>query len=69
MTCTYELGERKDLNYPPSWRLAMFRITSNDERRGEEVAETLVKRAEAIRRQFKATPAASKFSARRPRRS
>jgi primosomal protein N' (replication factor Y) len=47
-----ELAERRALNYPPSWRLAMFRIHSGDQRRGERTAERLVQRAEALQRQF-----------------
>ena len=49
-----ELAERRDLNYPPAWRMAMFRVTSSDQYRGEEVAELLVKRALHLQRQFSA---------------
>ena len=48
----FELDERRDLHYPPCWRLAMFRITSTDAARGEEVAARLVARARALRDQF-----------------
>ena len=48
----FELTERRELNYPPCWRMAMFRITSADAARGEDVAEQLVRRAVAAREHY-----------------
>jgi primosomal protein N' (replication factor Y) len=47
-----ELHERRELSYPPHWRMAMLRVQSSDQRGGERTAEALVQRATALRNQF-----------------
>lgn len=49
-----ELRERRELFYPPFWRMAMLRIQSNDKYRGESTADRLVERAHALQRKFPA---------------
>lgn len=46
-----ELVERADMLYPPTWRLAMFRIQGNDPHKAESTAKSLVQRAMALQKQ------------------
>ncbi len=48
----FELQERRDLLYPPHWRMAMLRIQSNSEADGRKVSEHLAHRAQALQKQF-----------------
>jgi primosomal protein N' (replication factor Y) len=49
-----ELRERRELNYPPAWRMAMFRIQGSDADGSKRAAKKLVQRAQALQRQNKA---------------
>jgi len=49
-----ELQERKDLLYPPHWRMALFKVQSNTEDGGRNVSEMLAKRAKALQAKFPA---------------
>jgi primosomal protein N' (replication factor Y) len=46
-----ELLERQELNYPPFWRLVMFRIQGNHPERAQKTARGLVNRAYALQEQ------------------
>jgi len=43
-----ELTERRELNYPPFWRLVMFRIQGNHPEKTAQTAQNLVNRAYAL---------------------
>lgn len=49
----FELGERRDLNYPPAGRMAMFRIQANDNDTGRKTGEILVQRSKLLQAQGK----------------
>ena len=46
-----ELTERRDLNYPPAWRMAMFRIQGGDAQATKLAAKHLLMRAQALQAQ------------------
>ncbi len=46
-----ELQERTELNYPPAWRMAMFRIQGPDVTNSKLAAKRLVQRAHALQQQ------------------
>lgn len=47
-----ELEERRELHYPPVWRMALIRIQAMSADEGRQVAEKIVKRAKILREQF-----------------
>jgi primosomal protein N' (replication factor Y) len=48
----FELQERKDMLYPPAWRMAMLRITGSTAENGQLLSDRLVQRAYALQKQF-----------------
>jgi primosomal protein N' (replication factor Y) len=50
----YELQERRDLNYPPFWRLALFRVQAMTAEEGKRTADILARRAHTIVGKFSA---------------
>ena len=50
----FELAERRDMLYPPVWRMALFRVQSMTAEDGQRTADTLARRAQTLQKQFPA---------------
>ncbi len=48
-----ELNERREMNYPPAGRMAMFRIQANDSESGRAAGQNLLQRAKILQGQVK----------------